>query len=359
MHWAKTHPRARFELTVSGVPDARIYEFGGALDATTFDIRGTYGDPDLIQAVARFRDVPPEWVFPAPGASAANLIALASVANRGDRVLVESPVYEPLPLAMNLLGLCPMSFDRRPEARFRPDLDAIERGLAEGAKAVMLTDLHNPSGLACPDNVLGQVAALAARHGAHLIVDEVYLDYARLNVDGWRRRPVATTLGEHVVTTDSLTKVYGLGGLRAGWIIAHRPVLQRAEQVIDVLHVVNPVVSARIATQALENIHALGERCRRLYDAAYPEFLSWLNSHSDLVAYGNDGAMFSWVGLPDGVAADALVELLATRYETNIVSGTFFGCRDHVRIGFGSDAAMLREGLSRVSQALQDLRSQA
>lgn len=355
LYWAKTHPLARFELTASGVPAARIDDFDGQPETPDIEIRGAYGDPELIQAIAALRGVAPESVLPVPGASTANFIALSCAAAAGDRVLIERPVYDPLVRVARFLGLRCSFFRRVTEQGFRPDLEAVRRELTEGAKAVVMSNLHNPSGRICPAEDLQELAALTARYDACLIVDEVYLDFATLN--GNRKRGGAARLGNHVVVTDSLTKVYGLGGLRAGWMIADPGFVRRAGEVLDLLNVVNPVVSARIALRALTRLERLGRRCQESYQAGYPVFASWLAGRGDLAGYGNDGALFGWLRLPAGLRAKELAALLASEYETNIVPGTFFGCDDHVRIGFGLPVDVLSEGLSRVAAALDRLRS--
>ncbi len=356
MAWAKTHQPARFELTASGVPAASLGDFDGLAEPISLETEGPYGRPDLIQALARLREVDPAWILPTTGASSANLIALACVARRGDRVLLETPVYDPLPRAACFLGLHPVFFPRHAQGRFCPDFAAIQRGLADGAKAVFITNLHNPSGLQCRPADLQALADATAEHDAFLIVDEVYLDYAHL--ESRADRPLAARLGEHVITTDSLTKVYGLGGLRAGWIIARPEFIGRATGVVDLLNVNDSVVSAQIATRALASIDALARRTRRLHGQTYPIFSSWLRSRPDLSSPGNDGALFSWVRLPGGITAECLCETLASRFETNLVSGSFFGSSRHVRIGFGLPAEDLREGLSRVGQAIDELTKQ-
>ncbi|MCH7814785.1 MAG: pyridoxal phosphate-dependent aminotransferase, partial [Planctomycetes bacterium] len=234
MNWAKTHPRAKYELTASGVAPAGGTEFDGHCDPSDLQERGTYGDPDLIRAISRFRGVDQERVLPVPGTSCANFIALAATAHTGDRVLIESPGYDPLLRVARFLGLQVRRFDRRPDRDWRADLEALRAGLREGALAVVMTNLHNPSGRLCPADDLAEIAALTAEYGARLIVDEVYLDYAVLNAG--RARSSAIGLGEQVLVTDSLTKVYGLGGLRAGWLIAEPQVLRRAREIVDLLH---------------------------------------------------------------------------------------------------------------------------
>ncbi|MHC4062900.1 MAG: pyridoxal phosphate-dependent aminotransferase [Planctomycetota bacterium] len=353
MFWAKTHRRARFELTESGIPAAHIGDFDGQPATPDLQIRGSYGDPDLIRGIAELRGVAPESVLPVPGASAANFIALACIAAAGERVLVETPGYDPLVRVIAFLGLNCAYFRRAADRAYRPEFESVRQGLAEGAGALVLTNLHNPSGLICPRDELEELAALTSEHNAWMIVDEVYLDYARLN--SGRPRVSAAGLGDHVIVTDSLTKVYGLGGLRAGWLIAQPHVVRRAAAIVDLLHVVNPVVSAQIALRGLAQFDRLERRCQEVHRAGYPVFASWLGGRTDLTGYGNDGAPFGWLRLPAGVRADELATLLATEYDTNIVPGTFFGCEDHVRIGFGLPADILSEGLSRVGAALDRL----
>jgi aspartate/methionine/tyrosine aminotransferase len=286
-------------------------------------------------------------------ASTANFVALAAVAGAGDRVLIERPVYDPIVRAARFLGLEVVFFDRPADQGYFPDLGGIELGLGHGARAVVLTNLHNPSGLLCPERVLRQLSRLAAQYGAVLIADEVYLDYARLNSNC---RPLrAAQLGEHVITTDSLTKVYGLGWLRAGWMIANPRILDQARHVIDLLNVVNPVISARLARQALDCLDTLAERCRTAHDRRYSILSAWLESRSDLGTYGHDGALFSWVRLPPGVSGNRLADLLAAEYDTTLVPGEFFGADGHVRIGFDLPEDELREGLQRVGAALDRL----
>jgi len=319
---------------------------GGLGRQQDLEIRGAYGDPELIEAIAAFRGVAADRVMPLPGTSMANFIALACSASAGDRVLIESPGYDPLVRAAGFLHLEPMRFERDPARHHAPDLEAVRRGLDAGARAVMMTNLHNPSGLRCPDEELRRLAVLTADHGAKLI-------------NAGQDRPSAAgrgELGSHVITTDSLTKVYGLGGLRAGWMIADPAMLGRAGDVLDVLNVVNPVVSARVATRAIGQMGRLAERCREMYRAGHSVYASWVDSRDDVVGYGHDGALFGWLRLESGVGADRLAALLVERYETLVVPGTYFGSKGHIRIGFGLPGDELSQGLDRVGSALDELR---
>jgi len=354
MAWAKTHPRARYELSGSGAPAAKLADFDGRIDDDRLDHDGMYGEPELIQAIAAWRGVSPERVMPFVGTSLANFVALACMGAPGDLVLIETPAYDPLIRAARFLGLRLGSVARAADQGHQLNLDEVRGGLANGAKAVALTNLHNPSGQPCNEDDLERVASWCAAQGAMLLVDEVYLDYAVVNRGRLRSRTAA--LGDHVVITDSLTKVYGLGGLRAGWILAAPAVLARARRVVDLLNVVNPVISARLAVQAIGRIGRLADRCRQFYTVGRPVISAWLAARGDVTAYEDHGALFTWLKLPDGVSSDRLAYLLRAEYDTNVVPGSFFGCDDHIRVSLALPGPELGEGLNRIGAALDRLR---
>ncbi|MCH7525915.1 MAG: pyridoxal phosphate-dependent aminotransferase [Planctomycetes bacterium] len=352
LHWAKTHSPARYELTVSGVAHITPNEldFVGQVD---LERRGAYGHPDLIDLIATTYGVAPENVLPTPGTSSANFIALAGALERGQRVLVESPTYEPLIRVPELLGLEVARFDRIKEEGFRPNVDQVQHELNRGARAVIMSDLHNPSGSRCPPDDLKRLSSLCARHSALLLVDEVYRDFACINCGA--RRESAASLGPHVLTTSSLTKVYGLGGLRAGWILGSPEQIERAQCVMDHLSVDLPAPTTSLSIHAFKRLDRLAERTRAIYQHAHPVLSQWLSSRADLTGYGDAGATFAYLRLPAGTDADAFCQFLREEHDTQIVPGSFFGASDHIRIGFGvppEKIADLREGLSRVGHAL-------
>jgi aspartate/methionine/tyrosine aminotransferase len=116
-----------------------------------------------------------------------------------------------------------------------------------------------------------------------------------------------------------------------------------------------PAPSADLAIHVLDELERFGERTRGIYEAGYPILAEWAASRGDVGWYGNDGALFSYFRLPEGVEADAFCERLRRDYDTQVVSGTFFGQMGHFRIGFGVPAEDLAEGLRRVGLALDDV----
>ncbi len=351
LHWAKTHPRARFELTVSGIAPVTPDELGDHGEALLLEVTGAYGHPRLIELIAQRYGVPTDHVLPVTGTSSANFIALACAAEQGQRVAIEAPCYQPLLRAAEFRGLAVVRFERDWTRRFAPDLDQIERQLDLGARGVVLSNLHNPSGCLCAPQDLVQIARLCEQRSATLIVDEVYRDFAHISGD--TPMGTAATLGPHVVATGSLTKVYGFGGLRAGWIISSPDFIARARRAINHLCVDLPAPSTGLAIRILQRMDRFAARTRAIFRHRYDLFSRWLASSQDLRGYGNDGAVFPYLRLPGGIRADPFCRFMRDHFDTQVVPGTFFGDPDHIRVGFGGPADDLAEGLQRLSVALE------
>ncbi len=355
LRWAKTHAPARYELTVSGVMPVSPEEFDLSGEAMSLAVQGAYGHPELLELIAERYGVATAHVLPVTGTSSANFVALASATERGQRIAVEYPAYEPLMRIGEMLDLELIRFSRDRSRRYAPTVDEIDRALQQGARVVVLSDLHNPSGCLCPRDELRQVAALCERHSATLLVDEVYRDFAHINCGV--ARETAATLGPHVIATNSLTKVYGFGGVRAGWLIGSAALIERARGVFDHLCVDLPAPSAHVAVRVLRDIERFEARTGAIHRHQYTVFSRWLATRQDLHDSGNDGAMFSYLKLPRGVAADPFCRWLRQAYDTQVVPGTFFGDDDHVRVGFGDSPDTLAEGLSRLGAAMDAYRA--
>jgi aspartate/methionine/tyrosine aminotransferase len=352
LHWAKTHPRARYELSSSGVPPVSADELASRLECVETTVTGAYGHPTLIEQIADRYGARPDQVLPVTGTSTANFVALASVTHRGDAVALEWPAYEPLLRVIELLGLRPLRFQRPASADFAPDVGHIRQLLQSGARTVLLTDLHNPSGRLCPLEILHEIANACAEHGVTLVIDEVYREFAHLN-RGLPRHTTAS-LGPHVVATNSLTKVYGFGGLRVGWLIGSLAVVERARAVVDHLFVDLPAPSASLAIRVLERIDRFAHRTREIYNAGIRIFSEWTASQSNLHWYGSDGAVFAYLRLPKDLTAAQFCQTLRSRYDTQVVPGTFFEQPDHIRVGLGVPEDELSAGLERIGLVMAD-----
>jgi aspartate/methionine/tyrosine aminotransferase len=346
MLWAKTEGRARFNLATSGVGSFPLSELPVTLEQLEINGDSTYGYAPLQQAIANKCGVDPDCVVAAAGTSMANHLAMAAVSDPGDEVLIEQPTYELLTSTLLYLGASVKRFARSEESGYALDPAEVRRAITPRTRLIVLTNLHNPSSVLAPDSVLREVGDLARSVGAHVLVDEVYLDavYADTPRSSYH-------LGPEFVVTSSLTKVYGLSGLRCGWILA-RPDLARAMWRLNDLFASIPAHPAELlSVEALQNLDAIRERSRKVVEADRLLLSDFLSQEHGVSAPRTEFGTTSVLRLKKGVVEPFLARLRA-EYETSAVPGRFFDLPNHFRIGMGVDTAMFREGLRRISRAL-------
>lgn len=350
LRWAKTRPPAKYDLTSSGVPYLSLRELPVTLDDLEISGTGAYGYPPLQQAIADRYGVDEACMVAAMGASMANALALAALVQPGDQVLIEHPTYEPLIATARWLGAEVRRYERRADDGFRLDPAEVERALTPRTRAVVLTNLHNPSSALADDDALRAVGELAGRVGARVIVDEVYLDAL------FEPRPrTAFHLGERFVATNSLTKVYGLNGLRCGWILAEPALAERMWRLTELFNNIGVHAAERMSLVAFQNLDAISRRSRALLDANAAALNDFYAVHGTfLEAPPHARGTVSFPRLRNG-DVETLRELLEGRYDTAVVPGRFFGRPDHLRIGLGVDPASFRAGLDRLGRALDEL----
>jgi hypothetical protein len=349
LRWAKTRAPARFDLTSSGVPYLPLRELPVAPDDLEISGTGAYGWAPLQQAIADRYRVDASCVVAAMGASMANHLALAALVQPGDEVLIEHPTYEPLITVARYLGAEVRHFARRAEDGFRLDPGAVERAITPRTRAIVITDLHNPSSALADRDALREIGALAGRVGARVIVDEVYLDSL------WESAPrTAFHLGPTFISTNSLTKVYGLNGLRCGWVLAAPELAGRMWRLTELFNNIGVHAAERLSLAAFRDLDSIAARSRTLLDANRAALNAFYAAHPPLRAMEHAHGTVSFPRVTGG-DADALCALLIDRYQTAVVPGRFFGMPEHVRIGLSVDPATLAEGLDRLGRALDAL----
>lgn len=351
LRWAKALPDCAYQLANSGVPHVSTAELDFDVRSIELGAPSSYGLEELTACIAHAYRTEVGRVLPLPGTTTANFFALSCAFDRGDRVLMEFPVYEPLCRAAAFLGLEARFVRRDPSHDFAIPLDTVRQGLAEGARGLVFSNLHNPSGVRCPTDDLHLLSSMVGDAGGCMVVDEVYLDFATRcrGEPGW----TAATLGDHVLTTNSLTKVYGLGGLRAGWLIAGEAMIDRARSLMDHVHGANPLPGEQLGVVAFERLDRLTERSRRLCEDGHRILSAWLQSRDDVYGYPNAGASFALLRLEPGIHGDALCRLLIEEYDTLVVPGRFFDLPDHIRLGIAIEPIVLSEGLQRIGAATE------
>ncbi len=350
MAWAKYHAGAKYNLANSGILGCDLNDLTVTLEDVAVNGPNHEGYAPLKEAIATKYAVKPENVVPAQGTSMANFLAMATVVERGDEVLIEQPTYEPMLAALRYLGAEVKRFSRSFENGYQIDLDELRHLVSPRTRLIVITSPHNPSGVAINNSKMKQVGELAKSAGAFVLVDEVYRDILFEDAE-----PCVATLGDQFLTTSSLTKSYGLSGLRCGWILCAPELAERMRRLNDLFGAVGSVPSDTLAVAAFRQLPLLAARTRAMMDANIKLVHAFLAAHTevlDCVVPPSSMIVFPrWKAQPDSeVLHDRLRAL-----ETSIVPGRFFEAPSHFRLGFAVKPEDVAVGLQYLSQALRDL----
>jgi aspartate/methionine/tyrosine aminotransferase len=347
--WAKRRPHPANDLARSDVLACTLADLPGVRDALEVTGRNDEGwEPLVARVAARYR-VPPDQVATATGTSGANFLVCAALLRPGDDVLVERPAYDPLLAVPRLLGANLVRFERTFDDGFRLDLDRIAAALTARTRLIIVTNPHNPTGVLTGPDDLRALAGLAERHGCYVLTDEVYLDA----VPG-PTRAAAATLSPLLITTSSLTKAYGLAGLRCGWAVADRETCEEIRRVRDLVDGSGSVLAERAAAAAFDALPALAERARAVLSPNFTRFAAFMAGEPALDWVVPAGGPVAFPRLRGRGSTDALADRLLRDYGTAIVPGRFFEAPANFRVALGIPGDVLDRGLGAIARALRD-----
>ncbi|HEX3985799.1 MAG TPA: pyridoxal phosphate-dependent aminotransferase [Acidobacteriaceae bacterium] len=348
LEWAKLSSRGKYNLATSGMMSYPLAEL--EISEQDLEINGTdpYGYRPLLERLAGKCDVAVECVVTAAGTSMANHLAMAALLEAGDDALIERPGYGPVLEVASYLGANVLRLERRAEEGFRVDPDELARRITPKTRLICLTNLHNPSGTYIADETLTRIGEIAERAGARVLVDEVYLDMVY-------DQPVRSSfhLGSNFVVTTSLTKAYGLSGLRCGWILAQPDLARRMWRLNDLFGATPVHPGELLSVAALDQLGKIDARARAILATNRKALDGFFSGRTDLEGFRAQWGTVNFPRLKQG-SVDEFCEFLRERYDTSVVPGRFFESPDHFRIGIGGDAHMTAEGLKRLAAALDE-----
>lgn len=346
--------KIRYNLSESSVTDRTTHGLGLELPDLTLlygEHRGSEKLRSLI--VADTPGLEAKDVLIAGGAASALFIIATALLGRDDHLVVIRPNYATNLETPRAIG-CAIDFiDLDFDDGFRLDVARIAAAIGPRTRIVSVTNPHNPTGVTLSEADLRALVGLTAARGCVLLVDETYRD---LSFDG--PLPLAASLGDHVISVSSLSKAYGVPGIRVGWLINRDPALQELflaakEQISICGSVVDEWIGEEILSRRDELLQpTLDEMRRRLARVTAwiesEELLEWVPPAGGVVCFPRMRAE------PPG-GTGAFYERLLGRYGTYVGPGHWFEMPDtYFRLGYGwSSGDELDAGLEAISKALR------
>jgi hypothetical protein len=350
MNWAKTRPKVKYDLALSGILNLPFSELEAKIEDLDLNGDNAYGYGPLVESLAAHSQVAPESVVTiSGGTSMANHLAMAAALEHGDEVLIEQPTYEPILALAEYFGAEVKRFPRSFESGYRIDVDELAKQVSRRTRLIVLTNLHNPSSVPVHEETLRRIGELARSVGARVLVDEVYLEAI------FETAPRSSVhLGPEFIATTSLTKGYGLSGLRCGWILAEPDLAQRIRLLHDVFGAVGPQPSERLSVLALMKLPKFVARAKQILETNRAVLTDFLDTREDLQVVRTETGTTSFPRLLKGRVED-LCDSLQRKHDTAIVPGRFFESPRHFRIGICAEPALFKIGVERLGAALDEL----
>jgi aspartate/methionine/tyrosine aminotransferase len=347
IEWFKTKSKVKIDLCSSSVDQLRRIDLDIAWEDLEISGENFYGYPPLLGAIGERYGVSEENVVSTIGTSHALFVVCAALVERGDVVLVEAPVYEPLLAVPKAFDAQVMRLPREFEQNYGISLEKFKSLLTPRTKLVLLTNLHNPSGALISRLFLEKMTHLAGEKNILLVIDEIYLEFMEGETTGFH-------FADNVIIISSLTKVFGLGDLRCGWVLAQSDIARRMRRIIDYINVEGTYIGERIAYQMFDRLDDINRKNREIINTNKSSVKELINQEENLSWVEPKDGVVCFPRIESGLTGDELAARLRADHDTAIVPGSFFEQPQHFRLGFGGDSSTLADGLENIRKALKE-----
>ena len=289
------------------------------------------------------------------GAIEANYLAIQALLNPGDEMILMLPNYMQIWGVAKNRGLEVRTFGYLEEKGWAPDLDELESKLTSKTRLIAVCNPNNPTGRIMTPSEMARVVELASRHGSWLLSDEVYRGAERCTDE---ITPSFYGMCDRAIAIGSMSKAYGLPGLRIGWAVAPPDLLDAMWARHEYIAISATMLSNRLAAIALEpkTRTRLLARTRGYIRKGFPVLQSWLDKHPGLFSLTPpDASAVAFIKYDLDINSSELVKRLHREKSVLIVPGDHFGLDHHLRISFGLPHDYLTGGLDQIANLIGEV----
>lgn len=344
-----------YNLAESSVTDLVLDELNLSLSHLKLEYIPHRGKEELRKLIAEEAPgLSPADVLLTHGAAGALFIINTSLLSAGDHLVVLRPNYATNIEVPKATGCAISYLDLQIKNNWQINLNEIINLVQPNTKLISITTPHNPTGMVLQEEELNRLIAFAGEKKIFLLVDETYRDTCFLTP-----YPVAAAKSIWVISVSSLSKAFGLPGLRMGWIITRNSALMETFLAAkEMIHISNSALDEEVAFQFYRQkkkfADAINKRCMHQYHL----LADWLEDEKRMHAVLPQGGVvcFPLIKPASSIDTHKFYQILLQKYKTMVGPGHWFEMPDtYMRIGFGwTDAATLSAGLHNISKALSD-----
>lgn len=360
---SKFEQDVEYNLSESGVHPIRLDELladePGYIDqllSTELNYPHVNGDPELRRNIANlYVNASLENVLVTVGAAEANYITTRTLLDPGDEIVVMLPNYMQIWGIAKNHGYRLKTFHLREESAWAPDLAELAENVTAKTKLIAICNPDNPTGRALTSDEMEAIIDQADRVGAWILADEVYAGAERLSDD---QTPSFFGRYDKVVASGSMSKAYGMPGLRVGWAVGPADIIDDIWARHEYTTISATMLSNKLATVALspEVRPRILQRTRHYIRQGFPILQAWMEGHQDIFAlHPPDAAAIAFVRYNIEINSTQFVDRLRREKSVLIVPGDHFGLDHFFRISFGLPPETLLPALDRIRELVTEL----
>ena len=343
-------------LSESSFTDQKLSDLGIHINDLVLYYGDHMGKPALRELLAHQSDLQPNDILITSGAATALFIIATSMLNKGDHLVVAKSNYATNLETPRAIGADLSYLELKFENNFDFDLTELENLITPQTKLVSLTYPHNPTGALIDEKKLRSIIQIIEEKQTYLLIDETYREMSFVE-----KLPIAATLSDRVISISSMSKSYGLPGIRIGWIFCQNKALMETflaakEQIC----ICNSVVDEEIAFQYLQRKDELFLPVMKTIVSNFKILQNFMANQDVLEWVEPKGGCVCFPRIKKQIAVDTnrFHELLLNKYATYIGKGHWFEeDARYMRIGYSWDKSeKLIKGLHNILKAIEESR---
>ncbi len=350
------YQNVKYNLAESSVTDFRLKNTQLDLNELVVCYGHHSGKPELRQLIAKHYDnvIAEDDVLLTVGAAAGLFIIATSLLTKDDHLIVVRPNYATNIETPRAIG-CEISYvDLAFENKFELDVDHVSSLVKSNTRLISITAPHNPTGTIISLQILNKLISLAEKNNCYLLVDETYRDLTREE-----KLPLAASLSDKAISVSSLSKAYGLPGIRIGWVITKNKKLQELFLAAkEQIYICNSVVDEEIAYQFMLKKEEYFKPIQEHVESNFLLVKNWISGNEYLEWVEPKGGVvcFPRINKEINVDIQKFYSILNNNYKTFVGPGHWFEMdKRYMRIGFGwPNAKELEIGLKNVDFSIKE-----
>ena len=346
------YENVRYNLTESSFSDFHFKNLDLNLNELVLCYGDHLGHKKLRGLIAKEYNLHEDQIMLTVGAASALFILATSLLEKNDRLLVLRPNYATNIETPKAIGAKIDYFDLKIQNQFMINMTDLIEAIKPDTKLVSITTPHNPTGMMIAESDLKLLAQVCKEKGIHLLVDETYREMAFEKVT-----PLAATLNDHVISVSSVSKSYGLPGIRLGWLINQDPKLMELFLAAkEQIFICGSLLDEEVAYQFMLKKDQYFEKIFPKMKLHLKIVTDWISTEKNLTCVAPSGGVVCFPEMKSHINPEVFYKILNNKYKTFVGPGHWFDQpRSFFRLGFGwPETDDLKDGLKAISRALNE-----